>query len=187
MSRAIKAVLVMLTLLLVAQTARAHEMTASVTLDPPVPAPGGKGALQVRLVDPYGAGLPGAQVRGSVGPMNEPAPAPVPLPETSTGVYLSEVKFPSQPAAVIRLEVILPDDRWTGMLPIRVGADWFEVKELPVELKQAPGGGTRTTAPPSSPTPAPSPPSTSSGAWKWFAGLALGALLLILAATKYRS
>jgi hypothetical protein len=139
----------------------AHDASAIINLDPPSGKPGGVGTLTVNLIDPYGNPLPATQVRGMIDLMDRPASKLVPLTASSPGIYEGKFDLPDQTAAVIRIEVDFLDDQASAVLPIRLGQDWFQVKDLALELQQGPIGGIRK--PPASPEqPNPEPPPAES-------------------------
>jgi hypothetical protein len=192
MTRALRIASLALLLLLMARAARAHEMSASLTLEPSIPVPGERGTLTIKLVDPYGVGIPGALVRASVEPLDLPPSDLAQLAETAPGTYSRPVTFPDAVAGVIRVEVVLPDDRWHAMLPIRLGEAWFTVTDWQVELQAGELGSKRPRGPvlPESPPPPaqdqrakpePAPATTGGGGLRLVAlvGLAVVALVAL--------
>lgn len=151
--------------LLLAGTGSAHELTASLTLDPPVPPPNAEAVLQVRLLGVPPKDRPSITVRASAGAMDERAPALIPLTlDQQEGVWSGRLRFAEAGPALIRLEVTIADGVTLGKLPVRVGPGGFEVRQIEVELAHAGEAGAKEShaghgqgaQPP--PVPAPSAP-----------------------------
>jgi hypothetical protein len=183
--------LVLLCLLcLVMPGAQAHGIFATVTLDPAMPQAGRPAKLLVSLIDPYGVPYDEAQVRASVRRMDE-LPRPLtPLALGAPGEFTGQVQFPSEiVAGMLRVEVDFADDKWFVELPLRLDADWFTVKQVPVDLTQTslvkvPTPLPVTPAPlPVTPTPIiqPSPPADSRlPVWWLLGGISSGLILYLV-------
>lgn len=162
--------LILLVAILPAAPSRAevHDLGATVTLTPAVPPPGQKGSIAVVLLEANGTPVGGARIRASLGPMDEPAPEPLLLQEGPTGRYTAPLAFPNTVAAIIRLDVELSGQRWQANLPIRMGAEWFRVSGLPLELQQLDASGKPMPEPlppgVTLPEPTPAPSTTTPGA-----------------------
>lgn len=126
----------------------AHHTSAVLSLDPSTPKRGGTGTIQVNLLDPYGNPLPVTAVRASFGEYGEAPPPWLPLESTQPGIFSAPLSYPDSDAGFIRLEVDFPDEQVHAILPVRLGVDWFTLKDHVIELSEGSIGTKRKAADP---------------------------------------
>lgn len=171
------------------QTALAHGVGAVVSFDPPVPAPGQLGTVQVKMLDAYGAVIP-ATMSAAVSAIDQPPPDGVALQERTPGIHTAQLRFPDTVGALLRLEVALPDGPTKGQMMFRVGEGGFAVQDLSVDLlhegEVTDNGkpyGSAAPSPAPTPQPASAPQAPPHATFPWVPASVL--LIAVLTATWF--